>query len=141
QVVVLAEDAPADFRTWQNFLAAGAAVPADRVRGRAGAISPTAPSDITFTSGTTGHPKGAVITHAQTLRVYDTWSELAGLTEGDRYLIVNPFFHTFGYKPAIITCLMRWSPMVPQPVFTIDTTLATLAAERLTRHPCTPTPH
>ena len=55
-------------------------------------------SDIIFTSGTTGRPKGAMSTHGQTLRVFDDWAEIVGLREGDRYLIVNPFFHTFGYK-------------------------------------------
>ncbi|NEC93441.1 AMP-binding protein, partial [Streptomyces sp. SID12501] len=107
QVVVLAEDAPESFRSWKDFLTAGDAVPAARVRERATSLRPDTPSDIIFTSGTTGSPKGAVITHAQTLRCYDVWSELAGLREGDRYLIVNPFFHTFGYKAGIVACLMR----------------------------------
>ncbi|GAA0303313.1 FadD3 family acyl-CoA ligase [Streptomyces polychromogenes] len=141
QVVVLADDAPADFRTWKEFLAGGDRVPAAAVRARADAISPDSPSDIIFTSGTTGSPKGAVITHAQTLRCYAVWSELAGLREGDRYLIVNPFFHTFGYKAGIIACLMRGATMVPQPVFNVDTVLANIAAERISVLPGPPTLH
>ncbi|MFJ5632686.1 FadD3 family acyl-CoA ligase [Streptomyces goshikiensis] len=141
QVVVLAEDAPATFRTWKDFLAGGDRVPAEAVRARAAAIRPDAPSDIIFTSGTTGSPKGAVITHAQTLRCYDVWSELAGLREGDRYLIVNPFFHTFGYKAGIIACLTRGATMVPQPVFDVDTVLANVAAERISVLPGPPTLH
>ncbi|WP_354381894.1 FadD3 family acyl-CoA ligase [Streptomyces sp. PvR034] len=141
QVVVLADDAPASFRTWKDFLAGGDAVTADTVRARAEAVRPDAPSDIIFTSGTTGSPKGAVITHAQTLRCYQVWSELAGLREGDRYLIVNPFFHTFGYKAGIIACLMRGATMVPQPVFNVDTVLANVAAERISVLPGPPTLH
>ncbi|MEC4571566.1 FadD3 family acyl-CoA ligase [Streptomyces virginiae] len=141
QVVVLAEDAPDTFRTWKDFLAGGDRVTAEAVRERAEAISPDAPSDIIFTSGTTGSPKGAVITHAQSLRCYDVWSELAGLREGDRYLIVNPFFHTFGYKAGIIACLMRGATMVPQPVFNVDTVLANVAAERISVLPGPPTLH
>ncbi|MDX6347312.1 MAG: HIP---CoA ligase [Streptomyces sp.] len=141
QVVVLSDAAPEGYRTWKDFLAAGDAVPPDAVRERAEAVRSTDPSDITFTSGTTGHPKGAVITHAQTLRVYGVWSELAGLEEGDRYLIVNPFFHTFGYKAGIIACLMRGATMVPQPVFDIDTALANIAAERISVLPGPPTLH
>ncbi|AZQ72065.1 fatty acid--CoA ligase family protein [Streptomyces luteoverticillatus] len=140
-VVVLADDAPADFRAWKEFLAAGEGVPARTVRARADAIPSEAPSDILFTSGTTGEPKGAVITHGQTLRTFAVWSELAGLREGDRYLIVNPFFHTFGYKAGVIACLMRGATMVPQPVFAAETVLARIAAERITVLPGPPTLH
>ncbi|MGW5849177.1 FadD3 family acyl-CoA ligase [Streptomyces sp. NPDC055254] len=141
QVVVLADDAPESFRTWKDFLADGDAVPARDVRARADAIASDAPSDIIFTSGTTGSPKGAVITHAQSLRCYAVWSELAGLREDDRYLIVNPFFHTFGYKAGVIACLMRGATMVPQPVFDVDTVLANVAAERISVLPGPPTLH
>ncbi|MCP3822597.1 FadD3 family acyl-CoA ligase [Streptomyces sp. A3M-1-3] len=141
QVVVLADDAPENFRTWKDFLAGGDGVPAAVVRERADAVPAGSASDIVFTSGTTGRPKGAVITHAQTLRCYDVWSELAGLREGDRYLVVNPFFHTFGYKAGIIACLMRGATMVPQPVFNVDTVLANIAAERISVLPGPPTLH
>ncbi|GGN60359.1 3-[(3aS,4S,7aS)-7a-methyl-1,5-dioxo-octahydro-1H-inden-4-yl]propanoyl:CoA ligase [Streptomyces kronopolitis] len=141
RVVVLADDAPADFVSWPDFLAGGAAVPAGTVRERADALRPEDASDIIFTSGTTGHPKGAVITHAQTLRAYDVWSELAGLREGDRYLIVNPFFHTFGYKAGIIACLLRGATMIPQPVFSVETALAHIAAEHISVLPGPPTLH
>ncbi|MER5467889.1 fatty acid--CoA ligase family protein [Streptomyces sp. NPDC002685] len=141
QVVVLADDAPADFRTWKDFLADGEGVGADDVRRRGAAVSGASPSDIIFTSGTTGRPKGALITHAQTLRGYEIWSDLAGLREGDRYLIVNPFFHTFGYKAGIIACLMRGATMIPQPVFDVDTVLANVAAERISVLPGPPTLH
>ncbi|MBT2398954.1 FadD3 family acyl-CoA ligase [Streptomyces sp. ISL-100] len=141
EVVVLADDAPENFSTWKDFLARGEAVLSSEVRARAATISSSSPSDIIYTSGTTGRPKGAVITHAQTLRGYAIWSELAGLREGDRYLIVNPFFHTFGYKAGIIACLMRGATMVPQPVFGVDTVLANIAAERISVLPGPPTLH
>ncbi|MET9897893.1 FadD3 family acyl-CoA ligase [Streptomyces sp. NPDC006446] len=141
QVVVLADDAPADFRAWKDFLAGGEGVGTDEVRRRGAAVSGASPSDIIFTSGTTGRPKGALITHAQTLRCYEIWSDLAGLREGDRYLIVNPFFHTFGYKAGIIACLMRGATMIPQPVFNVDTVLANVAAERVSVLPGPPTLH
>ncbi|MFG2520586.1 FadD3 family acyl-CoA ligase [Streptomyces sp. NPDC048527] len=149
QVVVLADTAPDTtpddgscvWRTWKDFLAGGEGIPGETVRARAAAIDPSWASDIIFTSGTTGRPKGAVITHAQTLRGYAIWSDLAGLREGDRYLIVNPFFHTFGYKAGIIACLMRGATMVPQPVFNVDTVLANIAAERISVLPGPPTLH
>ncbi|MFF4630147.1 FadD3 family acyl-CoA ligase [Streptomyces griseorubiginosus] len=141
QVVVLSDDAPADFRTWKEFLASGDGVGETQVRARAAAVEGSWPSDIVFTSGTTGRSKGAVITHEQTLRAYDVWCELAGLRQGDRYLIVNPFFHTFGYKAGVIACLMRGATMIPQPVFDVDTVLANIAAERVSVLPGPPTLH
>ncbi|MFF7448389.1 MULTISPECIES: FadD3 family acyl-CoA ligase [unclassified Streptomyces] len=141
QVVVLSDDAPADYRSWKDFLAGGDGVDEAEVRRRAASVRGSWPSDIVFTSGTTGRPKGAVITHAQTLRAYAIWSELAGLRQGDRYLIVNPFFHTFGYKAGVIACLMRGATMIPQPVFDVDTVLANIAAERVSVLPGPPTLH
>ena len=141
QVVVLSDDAPADFRTWKDFLASGDGVSAAEVRARSAGLTGDSPSDIIFTSGTTGRPKGAVITHAQTLRAYEVWSELAGLRQGDRYLIVNPFFHTFGYKAGVIACLMRGATMIPQPVFNVETAMANVAAERVSVLPGPPTLH
>lgn len=111
------------------------------VRARSEALTGDSPSDIIFTSGTTGRPKGAVITHAQTLRAYEVWSELAGLRRGDRYLVVNPFFHTFGYKAGVIACLMRGATIIPQPVFNVETAMANVAAERVSVLPGPPTLH
>ncbi|MCQ9135166.1 MULTISPECIES: FadD3 family acyl-CoA ligase [Streptomyces] len=141
QVVVLSDDAPEDFRTWKDFLASGEGVGRAEVRRRADAVRGDQPSDIVFTSGTTGRPKGAVITHAQTLRAYGIWTDLAGLRRGDRYLIVNPFFHTFGYKAGVIACLMRGATMIPQPVFDVDAVLAHVASERVSVLPGPPTLH
>ncbi|MGW7261899.1 FadD3 family acyl-CoA ligase [Streptomyces sp. NPDC054842] len=141
QVVVLADDAPADFRTVKDFLVDGEGVGAADVRARGDALDGSSPSDIVYTSGTTGRPKGAMITHGQTLRAYAVWCELSGLREGDRYLIVNPFFHTFGYKAGIVACLMRGATMVPQPVFDVGTVLANIAAERVSVLPGPPTLH
>ncbi|MFB7866189.1 FadD3 family acyl-CoA ligase [Streptomyces sp. NPDC056069] len=143
RVVVFGDTAPDEpgYVTWKSFLAEGDAVRAEDVRERSSHIAPGDPSDVIYTSGTTGRPKGAVITHEQTLRCYEVWSDLAGLREGDRYLIVNPFFHTFGYKAGIIACLLRGAVMVPQPVFNVDTVLANIAAERISVLPGPPTLH
>src|SRR5262249_9454918 len=59
--------------------------------------APDGVSDILFTSGTTGRSKGAMSAHRQSLGVAEAWAECAGLRRGDRYLVINPFFHSFGY--------------------------------------------
>jgi acyl-CoA synthetase (AMP-forming)/AMP-acid ligase II len=113
-------------------------VPAE-VDERIAALRPDDVGDVIFTSGTTGRPKGVVTTHAQTLGVFDTWSDVVGLAEGDRYLVVNPFFHTFGYKAGIIACLLRGATIVPQPVFDVPALLELIGRERISVLPGPPT--
>ncbi len=96
-------------------------------------------ADIIYTSGTTGRPKGAMMDHRQTLRMYEEWAELADLREGDRYLIVNPFFHTFGYKAGCIASLLRGATILPVPVFDVDRVVELIARERVTMLPGPPT--
>jgi len=121
------------------FLGAGEVVDPSETAARAGAIRPDDVSDLIFTSGTTGHPKGAVTTHAQSLRTFGTWASIVGLGAGDRYLVVNPFFHTFGYKAGILACLMAGATVVPEPVFDAAQVLERIAAERITVLPGPPT--
>jgi acyl-CoA synthetase (AMP-forming)/AMP-acid ligase II len=102
-------------------------------------VAPEDVSDLIFTSGTTGRPKGVVTTHHQTVKVFETWSEIVGLCEGDRYLIVNPFFHTFGYKAGFVACLIRGATIVPEAVFDVDAVLRKVAAERISMLPGPPT--
>ncbi|WP_313801476.1 FadD3 family acyl-CoA ligase [Sphingobium sp.] len=74
-------------------------------------------SDIIFTSGTTGRPKGALTAHRQVVQIFGDWSVRVDLREGDRYLVVNPFFHTFGYKAGWVTCFTRGATIVPMALF------------------------
>src|SRR5204862_513746 len=106
---------------------------------RAVSIGPDDLSDVIFTSGTTGRPKGAMLTHGQSLRVYADWSEIVGLTEGDRYLVVNPFFHTFGYKAGFVAAIMRGATTVPLPVFEVPAVLDLVSREKITMLPGPPT--
>jgi acyl-CoA synthetase (AMP-forming)/AMP-acid ligase II len=117
----------------------GAPVDLGAERARWSSVTGEDLSDVIFTSGTTGRPKGAMTTHAQTLRTFATWASIVGLAEGDRYLVVNPFFHTFGYKAGIIACLMQGATIVPEPVFDVDKVLATVAAQHITVLPGPPT--
>ena len=131
--------APPGLQSWRGFLAAGSRV-ADRVVWeRIDAVHGDDPADLMFTSGTTGQSKGTVTTHAQSLRAFSTWAELAGLDRGDRYLVVNPFTHTFGYKAGLLASLMCGATVLPQPVFDAGAVLAKVSAEHVTVLPGAPT--
>jgi acyl-CoA synthetase (AMP-forming)/AMP-acid ligase II len=96
-------------------------------------------SDIIFTSGTTGKPKGARMNHRQTLQMYEEWATLADLREGDRYLMINPYFHTFGLKAGLIASFLRGATMLPVAAFDIDLVVELIEAERITMLPGPPT--
>jgi acyl-CoA synthetase (AMP-forming)/AMP-acid ligase II len=131
--------APAPVQAWDDFLAAGSAVPAAEARARAESVSADDLSDLLFTSGTTGQPKGVMTTHGQNLRAFANWCEVVGLREGDRYLIVNPFFHAFGYKAGWLSCLLRGATALPHAVFDVAAVLERIGRERVSVLPGPPT--
>lgn len=96
-------------------------------------------SEIIFTSGTTGRPKGVLMNHDQNLRHYTEYSGLIDLREGDRYLMINPYFHTFGLKAGLLSSFIRGATMFPMAVFDIDRVVETIAAEGITVLPGPPT--
>ncbi len=125
--------------SWDDFVERAGSVTAEAAAARAASVQPDDLSDLLFTSGTTGHPKGVMSIHSTTVREYGTWAALAGLRAGDRYLLVNPLFHTFGYKAGMLASLMYGATIVPEPVFDVDRVLERIAAEKITVLPGPPT--
>jgi acyl-CoA synthetase (AMP-forming)/AMP-acid ligase II len=125
--------------SWPDYLSGADKVEPAEVDDRVAGVGPDDLSDIIFTSGTTGRPKGVMTTHAQTLRVFRSWAEIVGLTRGDRYLIVNPFFHTFGYKAGFLASIIVGATIVPHAVFDVPTVLERVAEEHISMLPGPPT--
>ena len=96
-------------------------------------------ADIMYTSGTTGRPKGVMMNHTQTLRMFSEWCDLADLRKGDKYMVVNPFFHMFGYKAGLIASMIRGATVLPVPVLDVDRVLELVERERVTVLPGPPT--
>lgn len=89
-------------------------------------------AEIMFTSGTTGFPKGAMLRHAQIVRAYRLWAEKLGLTADDRYLIIAPMFHSFGYKAGVLSSLAAGAAMYPLATFDAAKVLQIIESERIT---------
>jgi acyl-CoA synthetase (AMP-forming)/AMP-acid ligase II len=122
----------------EAFLRRADDISAEQVAERSAALGPESLSDIIFTSGTTGAPKGAMLTHGASTRTYTTWSDVVGLLAGDRYLIAYPFFHTAGLKSGVLACLLTGSVIIPHPVFDARSVMARVAEERVTMLPGPP---
>ena len=102
---------------WDAFIARGKGAEDPAVDQALAQISGTDISDIIFTSGTTGRPKGVLTSHRQAVQIFGDWAVRVDLRAGDRYLVVNPFFHTFGYKAGWAVCFTRGATIVPMALF------------------------
>jgi HIP---CoA ligase len=134
--IVVLSGPPGDATPWARFLER--AGKADGSPGPEERLGPDDVSDIIFTSGTTGTPKGAVLTHGASTRSYVTWSRNVGLRHGDRYLVVYPFFHCAGLKSAVLACVLTGATIVPCPVFDVATVMDLVVKERISMLPGPP---
>ncbi len=129
---------PAGAVAWDALASLADGVPVADVERLADAVPPDGVADILFTSGTTGRSKGACTAHRQTVAVARVWAGLGALSPEDRYLVVNPFFHSFGYKAGIVVGLVSGAAIVPQPVFDVQEMLRTVESQRITVLPGAP---
>ena len=137
---VVAENTPAkQVLSWDQFIAKAEGVDLAEVEAAQKTVTADTMSDLLFTSGTTGKPKGVMTGHGQNLKVVADWSEVVGLKDDDRYLIVNPFFHSFGYKAGWLAALMRGCTVLPLQVFDVPTILQQVSDEKVTVLPGPPT--
>ncbi|MGO4616785.1 FadD3 family acyl-CoA ligase [Nocardia sp. 2YAB30] len=124
---------------WSELATVAEPVTVAEAEERAAAIGPDDISDILFTSGTTGRSKGTLVAHRQALSVVRAWAECATLRGDDRYLVVSPFFHNFGYKAGILACLVTGATIIPQATFDVPETMRLVTEEKVTVLPGPPT--
>ncbi|MGY1503267.1 FadD3 family acyl-CoA ligase [Streptomyces sp. QTS52] len=129
-VSVLGAKGAAD-QSWTEFLRAGEAVSAATAEERIGRLTPDDISDVMFTSGTTGRPKGVILTHGQSLRAYGWMAEEYTFRRGDSFLVIPPFFHCFGYKAGWLASFLHGVTVIPMPVFHPGKALEIIDRERV----------
>jgi fatty-acyl-CoA synthase len=118
---------------WEALLAQAGEVGEDELRARAKGLAPDEPINIQYTSGTTGFPKGATLTHRNILNNGFFVGELCRYTEQDRVCVPVPFYHCFGMVMGNLGATTHGSVMViPAPGFEPEATLAACAEERCT---------
>ncbi|HLM17580.1 MAG TPA: AMP-binding protein, partial [Acidimicrobiia bacterium] len=132
------EDGTDGVVSWTDFLARGEGVGDDEVDAREAALTGDTMCDIIFTSGTTGAPKGAMLRHGASVRLYASWAEVVGLRHGDRYLLIYPLFHTAGLKSGLLASLLMGATLLPHLVFDPQTVMETVQSERVTMLPGPP---
>ncbi len=118
---------------WDELIAQGASVPEDAVADILGTLDANDPINIQYTSGTTGYPKGATLSHRNILNNGYFVTELQGFTDADRLCIPVPFYHCFGMVMGNLGCTSHGATMViPAPGFDPEITLQTIQDERCT---------
>jgi fatty-acyl-CoA synthase len=122
-----------DGEEWQELLSAADGVSADALEQRSDSLTPDDPINIQYTSGTTGSPKGATLSHRNILNNGYLVGEGCGYSEEDRVCIPVPFYHCFGMVMGNLGAVTHGACMVvPQASFEPEATLAAVADERCT---------
>ena len=125
--------------SWDSFVASGRGPEDPLVDTAMAGVEADDLSDIIYTSGTTGVPKGVLNTHGSTVGLFRDWAATVDLRHRDRYAIVNPFFHTFGYKAGWLACLLVGATLLPIPVFDARQMAALIEQQGVTFLPGPPT--
>ncbi len=129
-VVVAGEQAPPGARSWRDVERAGRETDAallERI-----AVRPEDPAALLYTSGTTGAPRGCVLSHGNMAEKCRVYTELHRFTEADRYLVSVPYFHIFGAMGAIAANCLAGSTQVVMDGFDASEAMRLIETERVT---------
>jgi fatty-acyl-CoA synthase len=132
-VITLGDEAPAGFLRWADLQELASPTDTAVLIERSTQLQFDDPINIQYTSGTTGFPKGATLSHFNILNNGYMVGESLGLSEQDRLVIPVPLYHCFGMVMGNLGCLTHGSTMIyPAPAFEPLATLEAVAEERAT---------
>ncbi|WP_044875443.1 AMP-binding protein [Pseudomonas sp. LFM046] len=132
-VISLSATPPAGFLPWATLQQKAGEVSAEALAERQASLQFDDPINIQYTSGTTGFPKGATLSHYNILNNGYMVGESLGLTEHDRLVIPVPLYHCFGMVMGNLGCVTHGSTMIyPGDAFDPLTTLRAVSEEKAT---------
>lgn len=131
-VVIIGESTYPGTYGWEEFLALGATVSDKELAQRKASLTPHDVINLQYTSGTTGFPKGVMLSHYNLINNARNIAECMKLTSADRLCIPVPFFHCFGCVIGTLTIISAGGTMVPVQEFDPEKVLETVETERCT---------
>ncbi len=118
--------------TWEQMMKRSALVPKEEVRRRASLVKPDDVCNMQYTSGTTGFPKGVMLTHRNIVNNGKTIGDRMDLSTADRMMIQVPMFHCFGMVLSMTSMMTHGGTLSPMPYFSPKSSLACINDERIT---------
>lgn len=118
--------------TWEQALGIASRVPLDEVKRRASLIDPNDVCNMQYTSGTTGFPKGVMLTHYNIVNNGKCIGDRMDLSTADRMMIQVPMFHCFGMVLSMTAAMTHAATLSPIPYFSPKNSLACINNERIT---------
>jgi len=118
--------------TWEGMLERAAGVPKEEVRRRASLVCPDDVCNMQYTSGTTGFPKGVMLTHRNIVNNGKTIGDRMDLSTADRMMIQVPMFHCFGMVLSMTSMMTHGGTLCPLPYFSPASSLACVNDEKIT---------
>jgi fatty-acyl-CoA synthase len=132
-VILMGEEKGPGMFGFAEIMEKGQAVPLGRLDAATAALRPSDPINIQFTSGTTGAPKGATLTHTNIVNNGNFVTAAMNLSKEDRLCIPVPFYHCFGMVMGSLGCVSKGATMVfPGEGFDAAATLRAVEAEKCT---------
>ncbi len=118
--------------TFDEALARADSVPYEEIRKMASNVRPDDVCNMQYTSGTTGFPKGVMLTHYNVVNNGKCIGDRMGLSTADRMMIQVPMFHCFGMVLSMTSSMTHGATMCPMPYFSAKASLACIRQERIT---------